>query len=294
VLATSDDWNRLVYNKQAAMRALSSLRAWRRLKQSSLLQAARKPASAHKDADSPAPDHIDARLCPYTSFIPGVAPTSTPVSQRRAFWASIVLQVLVGPCVCYGLLKSRALPLGPSGVGLLLVVSAPSFQWLSFSLWGAAHHGPFSCRFSWFPWGIGVSIAAPAGNTVLLSLLECGSYAVTPFIASLTMALQLRFDADYAGVRVAPLVLVTFTLVSVPFIAALVFGSLCMVRLLHCVWLQDGVHCSLFTGLSEANTIHDPSHVCGVFASTRYSSIVVVRDCSARAFGSIHVQRCVA
>lgn len=142
VLASSDDWNRLVYNKQAAMRALSSMRAWRRFKQSTFLQSTRKPHSVANPADAAsAPDQIDARLCPYTSCIPGVAPTSTPVSQRRAFWAVMLLQLTIGPAACYGLLKSGALPLGPLGVGLLLVISAPSFHWLSFSLWGVAHHG---------------------------------------------------------------------------------------------------------------------------------------------------------
>lgn len=50
-----------------------------------------------------------------------------------------------------------------------------------------------------------------------------------PLVASVTMAMQLGYDANLKGTPITELILVTVTLVSVPFIIALAFGSMCMV-----------------------------------------------------------------
>jgi hypothetical protein len=86
-----------------------------------------------------------------------------------------------------------------------------------------------SCWLWLYPSASQGTLFVSAGNTVLLSLLECGSYVVAPLVASVTMAMQLGYDANLKGTPITELILVTVTLVSVPFIIALAFGSMCMV-----------------------------------------------------------------
>lgn len=145
VLALSEDCRRLLHNRQAAMRALSSMRAWRRFKQASFLASAfRRGAAVNRQSpavDVEPPALFDARLAPCIPCIPGVSPISSPMSQRRAFWACVVTQLVLFPAAAYGIMASAVLPGGALGIGLLLLISAPSIDWTIFSACGNAHNG---------------------------------------------------------------------------------------------------------------------------------------------------------
>lgn len=142
VLGMSEDWSRLVHNRQAAMRAMSSMRAWRRFKQASFLAGAFRSPTAAAHADVSTPDEFDARMCPLWPWIPGVSPVSSPASQRRAFWSCALISSCAFPALAYGLMKTQILPGGALGVGIVVLISAPPINWTLLGPYGNAHNGP--------------------------------------------------------------------------------------------------------------------------------------------------------
>lgn len=136
VLGMSDAWRRLLFNRQAVMKAFSSMRAWKRAKQATALTPTGTPVIPTLSPDA------DTRLCPcYATFTPGVSPISSPSSQRRSYWCAVVIQAIILPVAGYGLMKSGVLPSGALGIGLYTLISAPTSNWVQLQSCTRIHNG---------------------------------------------------------------------------------------------------------------------------------------------------------